>query len=92
MDSEAVIAETRRRAITSAMLTLRYRCNAQFWELWEVQRTCRERRERVDLTKMTHSCLSTANFAVVHNGPHDVVAYGRRPTGGLGETASHYKH
>src|SRR5262249_54335469 len=24
----------------------------------------------------------TANFAVVHNGPHDVVAYGRRPRGG----------
>jgi len=26
------------------------------------------------------------NFAVVHNGPHDVVAYGRRLNGGLGET------
>jgi hypothetical protein len=24
---------------------------------------------------MTHSCQSTANFAVVHNGPHDVVAW-----------------
>jgi hypothetical protein len=37
---------------------------------------------------MTHTCQSTANFAVVHNGPHDVVAYGRRPRGGLGETAA----
>src|SRR6516162_4098612 len=30
------------------------------------------------------SCQSAANFAVVHNGPHDVVAYGRRPKTGLG--------
>src|SRR5215471_9607340 len=28
---------------------------------------------------LTHSCQSTANFAVVHYAPHDVVAYGRRP-------------
>ena len=27
----------------------------------------------------------------VHNGPHDVVACGRRPTGGLGETALRYE-
>jgi hypothetical protein len=39
---------------------------------------------------MTRSCQSTANFAVVHNGPHDVVVYGRRPMGGLGETASRF--
>jgi hypothetical protein len=39
---------------------------------------------------MTHSCQSTGNFAVVHNGPHDLVVYCRRPMGGLGETASHY--
>jgi len=51
------------------------------------KRTCQERRKRVDLTTMTLSCQSTANFAVLHNGPHDVVAYGRRPMGGLGETA-----
>jgi len=25
------------------------------------------------------------------NGPHDVVAYGRRPKAGLGETASQYE-
>jgi hypothetical protein len=55
------------------------------------KRTCRERRERVDPTKMTHSYQSTANFAVVHNGPHDVVVYGRRPMGGLGEMASNYE-
>jgi putative tryptophan/tyrosine transport system substrate-binding protein len=30
------------------------------------QRTCRERRERVDLTKMTHSRHRRANFAVTH--------------------------
>ena len=29
-------------------------CNAPIRELSEAQRTCRERRERVDLTKMTH--------------------------------------
>ena len=27
---------------------------------------------------------------VMHNRPHDVVVYGRRPMGGPGETASHY--
>jgi hypothetical protein len=27
---------------------------------------------------------------VVHNGPREVVVYGRRPVGGLGETPSHY--
>jgi hypothetical protein len=31
------------------------RCNAQFRELLEAQRTCRERRERLDPTKMTRS-------------------------------------
>src|ERR1700736_2485536 len=31
---------------------------------------------------MTHSCQSTANFAVVHNGRHDGVEYGRRPREG----------
>src|SRR6516225_8179335 len=36
----------------------------------------------------TLSCLSTANFAVVHNGAYDVVAYGRGPKAGLGETAT----
>jgi hypothetical protein len=40
---------------------------------------------------LTLSCQSTANFAVVHNGPHDVVVYGRRPMGGLGETALRYE-
>jgi hypothetical protein len=39
---------------------------------------------------LTHSRQSAADFAVVHNGPRDVVVYGRRPMGGLGETASHY--
>jgi hypothetical protein len=38
-----------------------------------------------------HSCQSAANFAVVHNGPHEVVAYGRQPRGGLGETALHHE-
>ena len=37
---------------------------------------------------MTHSCQSTANFAVVHNGPHDVVVCGCRPMEGPGDTAS----
>ncbi len=37
---------------------------------------------------MTHSCQSRANFAVVHNGPHDVVGFG--PGEGLGETALRY--
>ena len=40
---------------------------------------------------LTHSCQSTVNFAVVHNGPHDVVAYGRRPRGRARETASSYE-
>ena len=31
------------------------------------------------------------NFSVAHDAPHDVVAYSRRPMGGLGETTSHYK-
>jgi signal transduction histidine kinase len=31
---------------------------------------------------MTRSCQSTANFAVVHNGPHRVVVCARRPMGG----------
>jgi hypothetical protein len=31
------------------------------------KRTCRERRERVDLTKGTHLDHSTINFAVMHN-------------------------
>ena len=48
-------------------------------------------RPRLPSTLMTHNCQSTANFAVVHNGPHDVVVYGRRPMGGLGETASNYE-
>jgi hypothetical protein len=30
------------------------------------KRTCRERRERVDLTKMTHLYHSTIDFAVAH--------------------------
>jgi hypothetical protein len=30
------------------------------------------------------------NFVVVHNKPHDVVACGRRPLGGLRETASRF--
>jgi hypothetical protein len=40
---------------------------------------------------LTHSCQSTADFAVMHNGPHDVVAYGRRPRGGFSETALRYE-
>jgi hypothetical protein len=40
---------------------------------------------------MTHSWQSGVNFAVVHNGPHDVVAYGRWLRERPGETASHYK-
>jgi len=40
---------------------------------------------------MTLSGQSVSKFAVVHNGPHDVVAYGRRPKAGLGETASKYE-
>jgi len=40
---------------------------------------------------LTPSGRSAVNFAVVHNGPHDVVAYGRWPMGGLGETASNYE-
>ena len=55
---------------------------------------CRHRGRRLNRARpplMTLSCQSTANFAVVHNGPHDVVAYGRRPMGGLGETASNYE-
>jgi hypothetical protein len=39
---------------------------------------------------MTPSGRSAVNFAVLHNGPHDVVAYGRQPMEGLGEAASHY--
>jgi hypothetical protein len=39
---------------------------------------------------LTHSCQSTVNFVVVHNEPHDVVACGRRPLGGLRETASRF--
>jgi hypothetical protein len=39
------------------------------------------------LTPKQHERL---HFAVMHNGPRDVVVYGRRPMGGLGETASHY--
>ena len=31
------------------------------------KRTCRERRERVDLTKMTHNGHQHPNFAVMHN-------------------------
>jgi hypothetical protein len=31
------------------------------------KRTCRERRERVDPTKMTRSCQSAGKFAVLHN-------------------------
>ena len=54
------------------------------------KRTCRERRERVDLTKMTPTGQSVVNFAVVHNGHLDVVIYSRRSVGGLGETASYY--
>jgi hypothetical protein len=52
---------------------------------------CRAPREPVDWALMTHSCQSTANFAVVHNGPHDVLTYSGRPRGGLGEMASHDK-
>ncbi len=32
------------------------------------KRTCRERQERVDLTKMTLSGQSAPKFAVMHNG------------------------
>jgi hypothetical protein len=39
---------------------------------------------------MTLSGQSASKFAVLHNGPHDVVVYGCRPMGGFGETASHY--
>jgi hypothetical protein len=38
-------------------------------------------------SKMTPSGRSAVNFAVLHNGPHDVIAYACRPMGGLGETA-----
>jgi hypothetical protein len=41
-------------------------------------------------TRLTQNGQSKANFAVVHNGHHDVVVYDRRPSGGRGETASHY--
>jgi hypothetical protein len=47
------------------------------------KRTCRERRERVDLTKMTHSCQSATDFAVMHNTAlfNDVIGCGPRPDG-----------
>jgi hypothetical protein len=32
------------------------------------KRTCRERRKRVDLTKMTHKRHCAAKFAVMHKG------------------------
>ena len=59
--------------------------------LLEVLRKHRDRRLGASPSRMTHCCQSTANFAVVHNGPHDVVVYGRRPMGGLGETALRYE-
>jgi hypothetical protein len=40
---------------------------------------------------MTLSDQSAGKFAVMHKGARDVVAYGRRPTGGLGETPSYYQ-
>jgi hypothetical protein len=33
------------------------------------KRTCRERRERIDLTKMTQSGSGVAKIAVMHNPP-----------------------
>jgi hypothetical protein len=42
-------------------------------------------------TASTPSGRSAVDFAVLHNGPHDVVAYGPRPIGGFGETASNYE-
>jgi hypothetical protein len=50
------------------------------------KRTCRERRKRVDLTKMTHIDQSPIYFAVLHNAvsePDDVVGFGPRLEGSL---------
>src|SRR5207302_4668790 len=35
-----------------------FRCGANVWTLSEVKRTCREHRERADLTKMTRAVIS----------------------------------
>jgi hypothetical protein len=46
------------------------------------KRTCRERRERVDLTKMTRTGQLAAHFAVMHKHSlpfNDVVGCGPRP-------------
>jgi hypothetical protein len=44
--------------------------------LWSLSGSCGHRPKvgtRVAASFLTHSCQSTPNFAVVHNGPHDVV-------------------
>src|SRR5262245_61980725 len=42
-------------------------------------------------TRMTQPGHRAVGFAVMHNGPYDVVGYVRRPRGAFSETASHCK-
>jgi hypothetical protein len=53
---------------TSPVLdTASIRCGAKVRTRIRAKRTCRGRRERVDLTKMTHKGHGQPNFAVMHN-------------------------
>ena len=52
------------------------RCTLNFRSLSGVLRTWMGERPSLRPARMTPSGRSAVNFAVLHNGPHDVVAYG----------------